>query len=88
MKPDLKIETDSKTWHSVTAWLNHEIGRLREQNDSNKDIVETSVIRGEIKAFKKLLSLPKSIVKKGEREKQARPRFTGNGDFVQWEWET
>ena len=51
------VDTASDTWLDVEKWAKREITRLREMNDNDLDTAETSSVRGEIKALKKVLAL-------------------------------
>lgn len=53
-----RIDLYSETWAFVSQWAAYEIERARLANDSAKNTAEeTNVLRGEIKALKKLLAL-------------------------------
>lgn len=56
---DDKINVNSATWQAVRVWAEKELNDNREANDKTSlDIIKTSVIRGEIRILKALLSLP------------------------------
>lgn len=55
-----RLEPGSETWRYVQEYAQAELAKLREKNDSDKlDPTQTAVIRGQIKALKKLLTLDK-----------------------------
>ena len=53
------LDVHSATWAFVVGWANAEILSLRSKNDnpSNTEI-QTAIIRGRIKAMKKLIDIP------------------------------
>lgn len=54
----MKIDFASPVWGAIAAYANDQIEKLRLKNEADLDLVETSLVRGEIRAFKKLLALP------------------------------
>ena len=55
-------------WSSVCAWAGKEIEGLRaELETSGTGPDRTNVIRGEIKALKRLIALPVTVAQKAER---------------------
>jgi hypothetical protein len=55
------LDFQSQTWHLLRKWAEEELRRARLKNDSvGLPPEETSAIRGEIRAFKRLLGLPQS----------------------------
>ena len=53
------LDPRSSTWMFVSNWASEELKKAREKNDSvNKDISQTSALRGEIKILKALINLP------------------------------
>lgn len=52
------LDVQSATWLYVKSWAINEICKLRERNDNvSRDLVQTSITRGEIKMLKSLLEL-------------------------------
>lgn len=52
----------SAAWLKVVGWIDSELQRLRESNDSVlHSPEETAVIRGEIKALRRLRGLPTAV---------------------------
>lgn len=47
----------STAWSAIANHLTSELARLRLANDTPRDLVETNLIRGEIRAVKSLLAL-------------------------------
>jgi hypothetical protein len=52
-----RLEIGSDTWRFVQEHANAELARLRERNDGDLDPTQTAMLRGQIKALKKLLAL-------------------------------
>jgi len=53
------LDPRSQTWLFVHSWAQQRLDKTRARNDSaNADIIQTSVMRGEIKVLKELISLP------------------------------
>jgi len=68
--PDGELVATSPTWIFIEKWAKEEIQKLREGNDNGRHgLVETSMIRGEIKLAKKLISLgnPLAFVSPSQR---------------------
>ncbi len=54
---------DSLSWHQIVEWALQDIERLRQQNDSPVlGPEQTAVLRGEIRALKRLVELPAMAV--------------------------
>jgi hypothetical protein len=54
-----RSDFQTATWRRLTQTLEAELQQLRESNDVvSNDPVKTAVIRGQIKAVKKMLALP------------------------------
>jgi hypothetical protein len=61
-----KIDVYSPTWVYVRSWARERLQALREANDStSKTDVQTSAIRGEIRAMKDILALPDEQNRRG-----------------------
>lgn len=56
----LRQDFSSDVWRRLTALLEKQLKELRERNDADLDPQSTALIRGQIKATKALLDLPKS----------------------------
>ena len=53
------LDPRSSTWLFIHSWAQERLDKARLRNDSaNADIIQTSVMRGEIKVLKELISLP------------------------------
>ena len=53
------LDPRSSTWLFIHSWAQERLEKTRARNDSaNADIIQTSVMRGEIKVLKELISLP------------------------------
>lgn len=53
------LDAYSQTWIFVSNWLEAELVRMRESNDSTKlTDIQTAVLRGKIRFAKDLLALP------------------------------
>lgn len=66
-------------WPLVKQWAENEIVRLRERNDSVElDPTQTSVVRGEIRALKRLIALPKT---QAEQANPAPPGWPGDSEI-------
>lgn len=53
------LDPRSQTWLFIHSWAQERLDKTRARNDSaNADIIQTSVMRGEIKVLKELISLP------------------------------
>jgi hypothetical protein len=58
----MNIDTNSRTWTTIEAYLKDRLAKCREKNDSSKlDPIETAKLRGEIAAVKDLLALPTRV---------------------------
>jgi len=65
------------SWHQVVEWAENEIARLRQRNDAVElDPTETAALRGEIRALKRLVALPKEAARKSQMALPARPAAT------------
>jgi hypothetical protein len=55
-----RLDPNSSTWHAVATWAEGEIAKARSRNDNIHNTPdETAALRGEIRAFKRLLALTK-----------------------------
>ena len=53
------LDPRSSTWLFIHSWAQQRLDKARLRNDSaNADIIQTSVMRGEIKVLKELMGLP------------------------------
>ncbi len=53
------LDPGSQTWAFVSSWAHEHLQKARVKNDNiNRDIIQTSVLRGEIKVLKELINLP------------------------------
>jgi hypothetical protein len=52
------------TWATAVAWAEDQLKRLRTQLESDQDPTATSLLRGEIKALKRLLDQPNQAAQK------------------------
>jgi len=60
------LDPRSQAWMFVEAWATERLQRAREKNDNtNRDLNQTSVLRGEIKILKELINLPNPKNMKG-----------------------
>jgi hypothetical protein len=60
------LDPRSQTWMFIRNWALEELQKTREKNDNiNRDLAQTSVLRGQIKILKDLISLPNPKVVKG-----------------------
>jgi len=60
------LDPHSSTWLFVRSWAQERLDKTRVKNDSaNADIIQTSVMRGEIKVLKELINLPNPKPGKG-----------------------
>ena len=65
------LDPRSSTWAFIHAWATEALKKAREKNDSaNRDIIQTSILRGEIKILKELISLPNPKSVKGLLEEE------------------
>ena len=46
-------------WRNIKAWAKSELVKLRNMNETDLDTKETAMIRGQIKAIRRLLDLEK-----------------------------
>lgn len=64
-----RLDQYSGTWEFISKWLEDDLVRTRESNDSTKKTEqETAVIRGRIKLIKELLALPSAKIRKKQIE--------------------
>lgn len=60
----MNLDYSSDVWHRLRKWVEAELRKAREKNDSVAlDAIETAQLRGEIKAFKKILDLPEAAAR-------------------------
>ena len=60
------LDPRSQTWIFINAWAHEALQKAREKNDNmNRDIAQTSMLRGEIKLLKELINLPNPKTVKG-----------------------
>jgi len=65
------LDTRSQTWAFIHAWAKEALQKAREKNDNmNRDIAQTSMLRGEIKILKELINLPNLKTVKGLLEEE------------------
>lgn len=70
-------EFSTLTWAHVREWASKEVERLRQRNDSIElDREATCVLRGEIRALKRLLALPEEVARKPLMEPSGNPTAT------------
>ena len=67
-----ELQTHSLTWAFIRNHCIESVNRLREQNDADKNEIETAALRGEIRALKKVLNLPESTAREVSRKAQFR----------------
>jgi hypothetical protein len=66
-----RIEPYSETWTFLSHWLEADLAKSRESNDSSKrDALQTAELRGRIKLLKELIDMP---------VKKERPRIPVDG---------
>lgn len=71
-------EFSNLSWAQVKQWAGEEIERLRQRNDSiDLTHEQTYVLRGEIRALKRLLALPEEAARKAQMASSAQPTMTG-----------
>ena len=57
---DARLDQHSETWHFIRGYCAARLQALRETNDSPAlDEVKTATLRGQIRALKEILDLPK-----------------------------
>lgn len=60
------LDPGSQTWIFINSWAREALQKAREKNDSaNRDLTQTSLLRGEIKILKELINLPNPRTVKG-----------------------
>lgn len=70
-------EFSNLTWAHVKTWAEGEVEKLRVRNDSmDLDHDQTVALRGEIRALKRLLDLPKRAAQDAEMASSAMPTMT------------
>ena len=58
------IDFQSPAWHLIRKWAEAEVSKCRQKNDAlGLSVEETSALRGEIRAYKKLLGLPEQVAR-------------------------
>lgn len=57
------IDFQSTTWHQIVRWTEDQLKRAREKNDAMLAPDETAALRGEIRALKRIIDLPKSAAR-------------------------
>ncbi len=58
------IDFSNPVWHKVRVWAEQEIAKARTKNDAlGLTIEETSALRGEIRALKRLIGLPQQAAR-------------------------
>lgn len=66
-----ELDPRSLTWIFIHNWASEALAKAREKNDNtNRDLAQTSVLRGEIKILKELINLPNPKVVKGLLEEE------------------
>lgn len=71
-------EFSTLNWAYVQKWAGQEIDRLRAKNDSMElDHDQTTSLRGEIRALKRLLALPEEAARVAQMASSAQPTMTG-----------
>ena len=59
------LDINSPTWQWIVNWVNAELDKSRELNDSIiRTDIQTAVLRGEIKMLKRILELPEKLAGK------------------------
>ena len=65
------LDPRSQTWSFINAWAYEALQKAREKNDNmNRDMVQTSMLRGEIRVLKELINLPNPKSVKGLLEEE------------------
>lgn len=63
----MKIDYTTNEWLNLEKWVTQEIATLRERNDAlGLTADETAALRGEIRAYKKILSLRQDAAREVE----------------------
>ena len=58
------IDFQTPTWHQIRKWVEAEVTKCRQKNDAlGLSAEETAALRGEIRAYKKLLGLPEQVAR-------------------------
>lgn len=58
------IDFQSAAWHQIRKWVETEVAKCRQKNDAlGLSVEETAALRGEIRAYKKLLGLPEQVAR-------------------------
>ena len=58
------IDFQSSAWHQIRKWAEDEMAKCRQKNDAlGLSPDETSALRGEIRAYKKLLGLQQQVAR-------------------------
>lgn len=58
------IDFSNPAWHRVREWAEQELSKARVKNDAlGLTIEETSALRGEIRALKRLIGLPQQAAR-------------------------
>jgi hypothetical protein len=63
-----RAEVISPLWQRLSAYLTDELQSLRERNDNVQDIRDTTLLRGELRAVKRILALADEA---GQESRQA-----------------
>ena len=65
------LDPRSPTWIFIHNWAEEALQKAREKNDSiNRDLIQTSMLRGEVKILKELINLPNPKSVKGLLEEE------------------
>lgn len=58
------IDFQSSAWHQIRKWVEAEVVKCRQKNDAlGLSVEETAALRGEIRAYKKLLGLQEQVAR-------------------------
>lgn len=61
------IDFQSSAWHQIRQWVEAEVAKCRQKNDAlGLSTEETAALRGEIRAYKKLIGLPEASARGGQ----------------------
>jgi hypothetical protein len=69
--PTGNLDPRSPTWAFIKNWAEESMQKAREKNDNiNRDLIQTSMLRGEVKILKELINLPNTKSVKGLLEEE------------------
>ena len=57
----MDIDFSSREWRQVKKWTEEQLDAARLKNDADLPAEQTAALRGEIRAWKRILGLPKQL---------------------------